>query len=299
MNKANYKKYCRVIEQLTGLQTRINLNSLPLRKQSRTFLLDNVTPIVVAFNQLKGKVLDLRISETQRLLALNSSMTRLSTFELMEHDFRENTHSNILQYVFDYRLSGSSGSQILSNFIFNLEGLKDREEFCKIIQKKNYTVEREKPIDSGRIDLFICDNANKMVILVENKIYAEVSERFGEDDNKFIETQLDIYRNFVYRYFPKYKKLFILLSYMVQEQKFTPFVEVNYSYLYEILRQHKINDPIIEEYKILLQSIINNSNTSKLWLLQNIHQLKNPEYKSMLDLVTLEQFNRFVYENRR
>ena len=52
----------------------------------------------------------------------------------MEHDFRENTHSNVLEYIFDYKLIGTEGADILSDFILNIQQYR---KFIFSNKKKN------------------------------------------------------------------------------------------------------------------------------------------------------------------
>ena len=60
---------------------------------------------------------------------------KLPSFSLMEYDFHENSHSNILEYIFDYRLIGAEGANLLSEFISNLK--EDCREFSPLIKKRS------------------------------------------------------------------------------------------------------------------------------------------------------------------
>ena len=111
----------------------------------------------------------------------------------MEYHWNENTHSNILQYLLDYN-SFEQGAEFLRDILKDSFNQRESELFEKIL-KKSYNVYREYSIPSGRIDLFILDENEKFVIIIENKIFAEIGLEtiVGNEESKKV-SQLEKYK---------------------------------------------------------------------------------------------------------
>jgi len=178
----------------------------------------------------------------------------------MEHNFRENTHSNILEYLFDYNLIGPFASEILASFITNIS--PEFSGLARLIKKNQYEISREFPVKDGRIDLLILDITNKFVIVIENKLLASVSVKTSGEESSFElnKTQLTNYIHFINLKYPNFKKAFILLSYLAIDnpEKYLPFISANYNLLSQVLDEFNFsNDNIFIEYKLLLKSLGN------------------------------------------
>lgn len=202
-------------------------------------------------------VLGERIEEAIDLIKANPHSLRLSTFELMEHDFKENTHSNILKYIFDYNLMRNTGSAILENFLINIGSIS--EKVISKVRDNKYQIQREVSTGDGRIDLLIFDNTNKFVIVIENKLLSTVSKyEIIAEDEAIIKTQLDKYENYINSFYSDYDKVFILLSFINQQVDYYPFISADYENIYTVLTIVDSDDQIIDEYRLLLHSLINN-----------------------------------------
>jgi len=245
------------------------------------------------FKKLKTETLKVRKEELNLLLNDESNLhkLRLSTFELMEYKWKENTHSNVLQYLFNYKWI-KGGEIILSDFIKNIDGLENSEKLSQIILTKNYEIIREHSTDERkRIDLLILDKQNEMVIVIENKILSDVAER-DSDDELFEErkTQLDDYRKDIEKKYPTFQKAFILLSFKEIERDYPPYKICDYKYLFEILHEVKIDNNILSEYELLLHSLVNGYNKQEIIEhVDNIDQINN--------LTTLQQLKQLFNEN--
>ncbi len=214
-------------------------------------------------NSIKGlskEVIAARQKELQMIIQKSKDNFRLSTFSLMEYHFDENTHSNILEYIFDYKLMGLIGAEILSSFVRMTS--QEFETISELIKKRNYKIEREYSCKNGRIDLFIKDDTNKFVVVIENKILSPVSSKDSEDDGSasINKTQLTNYYKSINKRFPSrtYKQAYILLSYSEIEDsdKYLPFHFTDYSNLIEILNSHSNSDDnILIEYRLLLNTL--------------------------------------------
>jgi hypothetical protein len=240
---------------------------------------------------LKSAVIARRKKETQQRIIENKSFLQFSTFELMEYNFDENTHSNVLEYLFDYGKNYDVGSNILSRFLESVGG-ELAMEISHLVQSNSYTIEREKSVGNGRMDVFICDPTHRFVIVIENKLLASVGERIEDNETAMPITQLDVYRKFVERDYKSYKKLFLLLSHTPIEEDHSPFIFADYGNLYKVLKAIKTDDPIVDQYKLLLHSLVH-SITDKRELIEKIKSLSK---NNNVDLNSLELINGAFYE---
>jgi hypothetical protein len=247
---------------------------------------------------LKTKVYPKRRAEAQLAFEHNKSALQLSSFELMEYNFRENSHSNVLGYLFDYTLIGDKAIEILCNVIKLFE--ENNTSIINNIEQKKYTVTREKTTqENKRIDLFIEDNANEFVIVIENKILSEVTQRVSLMENAELisRDQLDDYTRFINTRYPSYTSLFILLQLRNDEKDYEPFKKINYKQLEEILINiHDLKDDIFIDYKRLLKSLNKNiDRKKKIILLQKANAL-NSKKEIKLILTEIEQIKTLSYE---
>lgn len=176
----------------------------------------------------------------------------------MEYDFHENSHSNIIRYLIDFD-KFEEAPEILSGIVKNTSYEK-KDELCEKIKKKTYTVEREFHIRnnnySGRIDLFIKDSTEKFVIIIENKVLAEIgleTNRENEDETKI--TQLEKYKAWCEKEYFEYSRLYLLLSFNNLDD--ISYEQISYEQLYDNLKKVKYRDNILNEYLLLLKSILN------------------------------------------
>jgi hypothetical protein len=294
MKTSSYNKFSRVIQQIQTLKERLN-PEINTKKKVITPIkpYPHFVKITSELKNLKKQVIDRRKRETQELIDRNRSLLQFSTFELMEHDFKENTHSNVLRYLFDWRFNNEIGSQLLCRFIESIDS-DDVKTFSSLIRKNKYTVEREISFGKGRMDLLIRDTVNKFVIVIENKIYASVDVRDEVDEKENQITQLTDYRDYVESTYKTYKKLYILLSHtpIDDNEKHKPFIFTNYKNLYKVLQTEKVNDAIVYQYTMLIHSLAHNI-TNKQKLNEQANLLKT---NKNVGLNTLEQINGVLYE---
>lgn len=284
------------------------ISTLRKLKEAQSPQLDKQTDKIVSFNNLivslkdlREKVLRTRRKEMQKLVENSQDKFRISTFSLMEYDFDENTHSNVLQYIFDYNLIGQDGAEILSSFVKKTS--QEFEAISKLIKTKKYTVEREYSVDNGRIDLFIKDEPNKFVVVIENKILSPISikESDENDDSTISKTQLTNYYKAINHRFPSktYKQAFILLSYSEIEkpEKYLPFIFTNYSILSDVLKSIKTNDNIMNEYHSLLDSLGKFSPEELLNLKRDFLFYSQRKSTSNQSLNSIEKLRMVIYGN--
>lgn len=284
---AKLKKFNSAIVSLTGLKNTVR-NEPKLMLHGKAISLFLLTKELKIF---KKRILPMREKEIKNQIKKLGNKLKLSSFSLMEYDFHENTHSNILEYIFDYQLIGNEAADFLAAFI---SGLKENsDDFSSLIKERKYLIEREFTVKNGRMDLFIYNEKNKFAIVIENKIFAEIAEKeiLPEEDLTH-KTQLDFYINHLNNYYSGYKKLYILLSYkqIQKSEEYKPFVSVDYNYLYNTLESFEnIKDSIFNDYKILLYSLINNIYKNKKDIFKQINSLRKNRKIVSTSVNSLEQ----------
>lgn len=286
-----YDRFCAIIDEMsTKYKDRKS-------KSNRFKSKPNLTLLFKTLNDLKTSVYTRRVNETKYLVNRNLEMFKFSSFELMEHNFRENTHSNVLKYIFDYNFTENSGVEALFLLLNNTKG-NDIEKIKSKLQSKKYIVEREVYTGNGRIDLLITDEYNKFLIVIENKILASIADKGFDENNSTSITQLDQYRDYIFKNerFKSWDKVFILLSYKeIEEFNDTDFELIDYNMLLKILEDVKFKDSVVKDYLILLYSLTRNIYDKGL-LISKANQLKDNYIK--INLNTLETLNYFIYGNK-
>ncbi len=234
------------------------------------------------FTKLREKIIQEILESLSTKKELLKDILKPSTFELMAHNFRENTHSNILKYLF-LNSQHNFGSILLGNFI---EKKIKNSILIESINKKKYTIEREKPVSNGRIDLFIIDHENKFLILIENKLLAKIATKdINEVEAK---DQLELYYNYITKKFPSYLKTFILLSYYTITNFHDQYYLFTYLELYEAVRDLIQNDTSLKEYQKLLRNLLYPiKNKAEILNFLNNHDVENKNI-SISDLYYLK-----------
>lgn len=164
---------------------------------------------------------------------------------VLHRERKETDHSLFLKYVLSQCKCGSS---ILLDFC-NIIGCQS--EWINAIKQNTYTVEsefstkqqRKQSISLRRMDLFIKDEKNKWLIVIENKIDSKIRVEKGN--------QLDVYKEYCERKYPQYDRLYILLSYResnFKDIKKRGWKQLHYYSVFNILLQYVEKDDFIKEY---------------------------------------------------
>lgn len=271
-----------------------DFKSLHSSKRQRVFTdRGSFSTTINDLKKTKESVYQIRLKELKSTIANNSELFRLSTFELMEHNFRENSHSNILQYLCDYNNLGATSLDIVQKIISSTN--TDISKFISDnLIKKNYKVLREYPTEKGRIDILITDKVNKFNIVIENKLLAEISVKEINDKNEITKTQLDDYYEYINSKFPDYKNLFFLLSYYSYEEELINYEAINYETIYLALKTTTSDDVVLNEYKSLLTSLLTGIDKRSISL--SIQKVKN---NFPIELNSIEKLNKIItYETK-
>lgn len=207
----------------------------------------------------KEKFLEENLDELKSNIEKNFKKLRISALSLMEYDWNENSHSNIFAYLIDYGLF-EEGAKILSEIVKDTS-FENKDTLCEKIMKTSYSVNREFPIhidnSYGRIDLFIEDKKEKFIIIIENKIFADIGvETIVENEASKNVNQLEKYKRWCEKeYSDDYSKLYILLSFNDIDDAL--YERISYEQLFVSLKKIKSRDNIFEEYSLLLDSLLN------------------------------------------
>jgi hypothetical protein len=203
---------------------------------------------------------------------INNHLLPINVLEISGMGNQEIKHSNVLAWMFGDN-QHQLDDQILSKFLGKVAELKGinadtDEETLKNLRHYAYFPENKRDITIKRewkhIDLLIEDKANKVVIAIENKVWAGQSEH-----------QLKDYENVIDNEYPKkqdkqdkenkvsWKRYYIFLTpdgrdaKMEQEQNTAQkmWLKANYQIIYNILKgMGKSNQDIPEEAKMILKS---------------------------------------------
>lgn len=270
----------------------INLYELKNKKQKAEISTENknlsLLKLLTSFQEKKSIALTNRQVETKKNIENIKEPITFSTFEIMEHNFRENTHSNILKHLFNCRIT-DWGSKILSAFILKTT---NNNVLSDLLLKKTYTIFREYPTKNGRIDLLIEDRKNKFVIVIENKLLANISIKEYSEEEKVTKTQLDNYTDYVTKNYKGFSQTFILLSmYPNYEIDINNFIQSDYVILYDILKEVNSENSIIKEYRCLLKSLINYE-FDKEWIIEYSNKILENKQINLLN--TFELVNKYI-----
>ena len=279
MDADRYNQFCELISTFERLKPKKEV-------VSREELLSQFSNLINDLGILKEKVYPLRLAETKSIIEANRHKIQFSTFEVMEHKFRENTHSRVLRYLFHYKFI-EEGSNILSKFIYEIV-----PEISNLILKNQYEIIKEHRIfnGKGRIDLFIKDEKNQFVIVIENKIYADINIEEISNEGEVTKTQLTKYEKYVEEKYKDYKHCFVLLSFKEVKESLDigKFRRENYNRLIEILNTVESDDNILKEYIKLLDSLTKNED--KEYLIDLIEDIRNNKKISLSDLEIINTY---------
>lgn len=242
------------LQRLTDLINFLKLHEV-VPQSNKKLSLETFNELTNELKTQRCSFLNENIEELKRKIRENYKKLRISALSLMEYDWNENSHSNILAYLIDYN-SFDEGHKILSQMVEDVSP-QNNKDLCKKILKGTYTVDREHHIPSGRIDLFILDESEKFVIIIENKIFAEISKTIGEDENSMEVTQLERYEKWCDDNYTDFTRLYILLNYSTSDENTFSFEKISYRQLYNTLKIIESGDNIFNEYLLLLETILN------------------------------------------
>ena len=174
------------------------------------------------------------IKEQIRNLLLSDDFKKLENlkysiniFNILKLENKETFHSDMLAYLFNPYENHSLKDSMINELIKYLS-TKDINYINLLLHDySDLEVYREYTIDNGRrLDILLISKSNKVVILIENKIWS------GEGDN-----QLEDYKNYIDNKYNGYNKIFLYLTLEKErKEKYKGYIHITYNNIYNMLK---------------------------------------------------------------
>ena len=234
------------------------------------------------FNSIKSFIFD---DEVQKLFEdINNNVLDFNILEITGMGNQEIKHSNILGWLFsdaehnlEYKILESFLKKIIA--LNEVDNLQDYLYLSK--HRKDIIIYREK----DNIDLLIVDEANKVLFVIENKVFA--SERtFGDDGG-----QLQKYEDIInHKYSKEYRKYFIYLTIDLSEPSRENWLKANHEMIVESLNEISKNKDISVKTKIIFESYIDTLKRNGIVEDKKLKELclqiwEHSNYKKALDIL--------------
>ena len=206
---------------------------------------------------------------------------------------QEIKHSNILGWLFDDS-EHNLEYHILDNFLKKVieENRKDSRHKSVLdnLQSYIYLSEKKKDItiyrEKDNIDLLIIDEANKVIIIIENKVYAteRTNGKDGGQLNKYEDSIKQKYNN-------EYKKYFIFLTIDLEEPSSNKWIKANHQMITDVIEEIlKTKIDITMKTIIILESYVDILKRNGIVADEKLEILCKkiwdiPEYKRALEII--------------
>lgn len=226
--------------------------------------------------------------KVQNILSeINDNVMDFNILEITGMGTQEIKHSNILGWLFDDS-EHNLEYQILNNFLKRV--IKEKGNCNDGLQSYLYLSNKKRDIsvyrEKDNIDLLIVDEANKIVISIENKIYA--NERIeGEDGG-----QLQKYENILNEKYHNYDKYYIFLTidFEYPSEENEHWLRANYQIIVDTLEEILKIKETTTKTKIVLESYIDllkrNGIVGKKELQQLCEKIwNNKQYANAIDIL--------------
>jgi len=242
------------------------------------------------YNDIKKFIFN---DEVQGILSeINSNLMDFNILEITGMGNQEIKHSNILGWLFD-NSEHNLDHIILDDFLkkvinenrqyeVNNPILDDLQSYLYLSNnKRDITIYREK----DNIDLLIVDESNKIVITIENKVFA--SERKNGNDGG----QLQKYEKIINdKYNDEYEKYFIFLTINLEEPSKDNWLRANHQMITDVIENILKTKEITIKTKIVLESYVDLLKRNGIVADNKLEELAskiwdNPKYKNALDVL--------------
>jgi len=198
--------------------------------------------------QVKNFILNDKVQNV--LSQINDNLMDFNILEITGMGTQEIKHSNILGWLFDDS-EHNLEYQILDNFLKQVikENEKNNLQSYTYLSNKtrDITIYREK----DNIDLLIIDESNKIVITIENKIYAR--ERTDGEDGGQLQKYEDLINK---KYNNSYEKYFIFLTTDLKELSKKNWLRANHQMVTDVIEDILKTKEITTKTKIVLESYV-------------------------------------------
>lgn len=198
---------------------------------------------------LKVQIRDLLLSNDFKKLEEKKNGPNI--FAILNLKYKETAHSDMLAYLFNPYENHSLKNSMINELIKYLSTKDVNYINLLLLDYSDLEVYREYTIDNGRrLDILLISKSNKVVILIENKIWS------GEGEN-----QLEDYKSYIDNNYNSYNKIFLYLTLEKErKEKYKGYIHITYNNIYNmlqnILEENKMTtevSPILKQYKDMIR----------------------------------------------
>ena len=225
------------------------------------------------YEELENFIFDDNVQDI--LDKIKNSVMNFNILEITGMGSQEIKHSNILAWMFS-NSEHNLEYKILEGFLKKIVEFNEVSEATTFLKHYIYLPEKDKNItiyrEKDNIDLLIVDNANEVVIAIENKVYA--SERYDGDDGG----QLNKYYERVdksYKYFKN--KIFIYLtidgSFPESEKNQSIWLNATHEMIGEVVENILENQTVLSKAEMILTSYVDLLKRRNIMADKNLEEL--------------------------
>ncbi len=199
-------------------------------------------------DSIKEKIRDLLLSNDFKRLTYKKDEANI--FKIINMADKEIVHSDMLAWLFNPYENHNLNDKVLKEILMQLSK-KDAEYInLLLLDYSDLEVYREYTVDNGRrIDIVMESKNNKVIFIIENKIWS------GEGDN-----QLEDYKNYIDEKYSDYNRIFLFLTpEKERKEKYKGYIHITYNMIYNILncvlQENQIKfeiSVIIRQYKEII-----------------------------------------------
>lgn len=241
-------------------------------------------------DSLRIKIRDLLLSNDFK--KLSEMKDEVNIFKIINMVDKEAIHSDILAWLFNPYENHNFNDKAIKVLLMQLSE-KDAEYINLFLQDySDLEVYREYTIDNGRrIDILMESRNNKVIFIIENKIWS------GEGDN-----QLEDYKRYIDEKYSDYNRIFLYLTpEKERKEKYKGYIHITYNTIYKILNNILHDNQIrleiravLKQYKeIIRKDIMGNVDKDMIDLCRKLYV----EHKEALNKIMQYGNTRYYYTN--
>ena len=242
-------------------------------------------------DSIKEKIRDLLLSNDFKRLTYKKDEANI--FKIINMADKEIVHSDMLAWLFNPYENHNLNDKVLKEILMQLSK-KDAEYISLLLlDYSDLEVYREYTVDNGRrIDILMESKNNKVIFIIENKIWS------GEGDN-----QLEDYKNYIDEKYSDYNRIFLFLTpEKERKEKYKGYIHITYSMIYSVLncvlQENQIKfeiSVIIRQYKeIIGRYIMGSIDKEMVDLCRKLYV----EHKEALDKIMQYGNNEQIYNGK-
>ncbi len=175
-------------------------------------------------DSIKEKIRDLLLSNDFKRLTYKKDEANI--FKIINMADKEIVHSDMLAWLFNPYENHNLNDKVLKEILIQLSKKEAEYISLLLLDYSDLEVYREYTIDNGRrIDILMESKNNKVIFIIENKIWS------GEGDN-----QLEDYKNYIDEKYSDYNRIFLFLTpEKERKEKYKGYIHITYSMIYSVL----------------------------------------------------------------